>query len=26
MWNHAIGTDWEDKVSVDTIKELYKRM
>jgi 3-deoxy-alpha-D-manno-octulosonate 8-oxidase len=26
MWNHAIGTDWKDKVSVDTIKELYKRM
>jgi 3-deoxy-alpha-D-manno-octulosonate 8-oxidase len=26
MWNHAIGTDWKNKVSVDTIKELYKRM
>jgi 3-deoxy-alpha-D-manno-octulosonate 8-oxidase len=26
MWNHAIGKDWKEKVSVDTIKELYKRM
>lgn len=26
MWNHAIGTDWKEKVSIDTIKELYKRM
>lgn len=26
MWNHAIGTDWKEKVSLDTIKELYKRM
>jgi len=26
MWNHAIGTDWKDKVSLDTIKDLYKRM
>ena len=25
MWNHAIGTDWKDKITVDTIKELYKR-
>jgi 3-deoxy-alpha-D-manno-octulosonate 8-oxidase len=26
MWNHAIGADWKEKVSIDTIKELYKRM
>ena len=26
MWNHAIGPDWQEKVSVDTIKELYRRM
>jgi len=26
MWHHAIGADWKDKVSIDTIKELYKRM
>jgi 3-deoxy-alpha-D-manno-octulosonate 8-oxidase len=26
MWNHAIGTDWKDKITIDTIKELYKRM
>jgi len=26
MWNHAIGTDWKEKVTIDTIKELYKRM
>lgn len=26
MWNHAIGTDWKDKITIDSIKELYKRM
>ena len=26
MWNHAIGGDWKEKVTIDTIKELYKRM
>jgi 3-deoxy-alpha-D-manno-octulosonate 8-oxidase len=26
MWNHAIGSDWKDKIRIDTIKELYKRM
>lgn len=26
MWNHAVGIDWENKISVDTIRELYKRM
>jgi 3-deoxy-alpha-D-manno-octulosonate 8-oxidase len=25
MWNHAIGTDWKEKISIETIKELYKR-
>ena len=26
MWNHAVGTDWKEKVSIDSIKELFKRM
>jgi 3-deoxy-alpha-D-manno-octulosonate 8-oxidase len=26
MWNHAIGPDWKEKVTVDSIKELFKRM
>jgi 3-deoxy-alpha-D-manno-octulosonate 8-oxidase len=26
MWNHAIGTNWKEKITIDTIKELYKRM
>lgn len=26
MWNHAIGTDWKDKITIDTIKKLYERM
>ena len=26
MWNHAIGADWQQKISVDSIKELFKRM
>jgi 3-deoxy-alpha-D-manno-octulosonate 8-oxidase len=26
MWNHAIGTDWKEKVTIGTIKNLYKRM
>ncbi|HLX90326.1 MAG TPA: iron-containing alcohol dehydrogenase family protein [Puia sp.] len=25
MWNHAVGPDWREKVTVETIKELYKR-
>jgi 3-deoxy-alpha-D-manno-octulosonate 8-oxidase len=25
MWNHAIGTDWKDKISLNTIKDLYRR-
>jgi len=26
MWNHAIGLDWKEKIKIDTIKDLYKRM
>jgi 3-deoxy-alpha-D-manno-octulosonate 8-oxidase len=26
MWNHAIGEDWQQKITLDSIKELYKRM
>ena len=26
MWNHAIGANWKEKVTIDTIKTLYKRM
>jgi 3-deoxy-alpha-D-manno-octulosonate 8-oxidase len=26
MWNHAIGTDWKEKVTLDDIKNLYRRM
>lgn len=26
MWNHAVGSDWQEKITVHTIKELYKRM
>lgn len=26
MWNHAAGPDWKEKITVDTIKELYKRL
>jgi 3-deoxy-alpha-D-manno-octulosonate 8-oxidase len=26
MWNHAIGPDWKEKITIDKIKELYKRM
>ena len=25
MWNHAIGTDWKEKINLETIKDLYKR-
>jgi 3-deoxy-alpha-D-manno-octulosonate 8-oxidase len=25
MWDHAIGVDWKEKITLDTIKELYKR-
>ncbi len=26
MWDHAIGVDWKDKVTLDMIKDLFKRM
>jgi len=26
MWNHAIGTDWKDKITLDNIKDLFRRM
>lgn len=26
MWNHAVGTDWKDKITVGTVKDLFKRL
>ncbi len=26
MWNHAVGVDWQATITIDSIKELYKRM
>lgn len=26
MWNHAIGPDWKEKITINTIKDLYKRL
>lgn len=26
MWNHAIGYDWKDKLSLEDIKNLYRRL
>jgi 3-deoxy-alpha-D-manno-octulosonate 8-oxidase len=26
MWRHAFGEDWENKISVERLKELYRRM
>ena len=26
MWNHAMGPNWKQKITLDNIKELYKRM
>lgn len=26
MWHHAIGAGWKEKITIDSIKELYKRM
>lgn len=26
MWHHAIGEDWKQKITLDTIKDLYRRM
>lgn len=25
MWNHAIGTNWKEKITINTIEDLYKR-
>jgi len=26
MWTHAIGTDWKSKVTLDTVKDLFRRL
>ena len=26
MWNHAIGLDWKSKVTLDTVKDLFRRL
>jgi 3-deoxy-alpha-D-manno-octulosonate 8-oxidase len=26
MWNHAIGTEWKSKITLDTVKALFKRL
>ncbi|PVD52970.1 alcohol dehydrogenase [Terrimonas sp.] len=26
MWNHAVGPDWKKKITIEKIKELYKRL
>ena len=26
MWNHAIGTDWKEKITIESISELYRRL
>ncbi|CAN5305870.1 iron-containing alcohol dehydrogenase family protein [soil metagenome] len=26
MWNHAIGTDWKNKVTLETVKDLFRRL
>lgn len=26
MWNHAIGPDWKETITIDTIKDLFKRL
>ena len=26
MWHHAVGPDWKNKVTIDSIKELYYRL
>jgi 3-deoxy-alpha-D-manno-octulosonate 8-oxidase len=26
MWNHAIGPDWKDKITLEDIKDLFKRL
>jgi 3-deoxy-alpha-D-manno-octulosonate 8-oxidase len=26
MWNHAIGSDWRERITIESIKDLYRRM
>ena len=26
MWSHAIGLDWKEKITINTIKDLFKRL
>lgn len=26
MWNHAVGIDWQEKITIEFIESLYKRM
>jgi 3-deoxy-alpha-D-manno-octulosonate 8-oxidase len=26
MWNHAIGTDWQQKITVESIEKLFRRL
>ena len=26
MWNHAIGKDWKSKISLEVVKDLFKRL
>jgi 3-deoxy-alpha-D-manno-octulosonate 8-oxidase len=26
MWNHAVGTDWQDKITIERIEDLFRRM
>ena len=26
MWNHAIGTDWKTRISLDLVKDLFRRL
>jgi 3-deoxy-alpha-D-manno-octulosonate 8-oxidase len=26
MWNHAIGTNWKEKITINLIKDLYRRL
>ena len=26
MWNHAVGENWKEKITIDLIKGLYKRL
>jgi 3-deoxy-alpha-D-manno-octulosonate 8-oxidase len=26
MWSHAIGTDWKSKVTLDNVKDLFRRL